>query len=168
METVENLEKSDSNPVAFHSQDTGHKKYLCKCIADKTLVLKVGAPVILLYNINSVLVNGLTGVVIDFQDNFPVVDFPQVDIKHKFFRKTWTFYDEKNQRAVIASRTQIPLKVSWAITAHKSQGQTWPAAHVVSGNEFVQGQLYVACSRVTSKEGLKLSGFNVEKLIPPS
>ena len=69
---------------------------------------------------------------------------------------------------ILGSRTQIPLKLAYAITAHKSQGQTLKAACVHSGKEFVPGQLYVACSRVSSTQGLSIVNFNEQKLIRSS
>lgn len=66
---------------------------------------------------------------------------------------------------MIGERQQFPLKLSWAFTVHKAQGKTMPDVVVHSGNEFTPGQLYVACSRVTSKEGLSIIGFNARKLI---
>ena len=62
-------------------------------------------------------------------------------------------------------RQQFPLKLAWAFTVHKAQGQTMAAAVVHTGKEFTPGQLYVACSRVTAKEGLSVIGFNARKLI---
>ena len=167
LETAEKLDQIPGNIEIFSSKDTGSEKFLKRCIAEKTVILKLGVPVMLLYNIDQELVNGLTGKVVDFNDSYPVVYFEQVNKTSIITSKTWTFYDKNNPSYVVASRTQIPLKVSWAITAHKSQGQTYDAAYVISGNEFVPGQLYVACSRVRSKEGLSLKGFELDHLIPP-
>ena len=121
----------------------------------------------LLYNIDNKLVNGLPGKLIEIKDEKPVVDFPLVQKVVKLEKKTWTFYDEKNPDTVVASRTQFPVKPSFAITSHKAQGQTLAAGIVISGNEFIHGQLYVACSRFRTKAGLCLRGFDLEKLIHP-
>jgi ATP-dependent DNA helicase PIF1 len=59
---------------------------------------------------------------------------------------------------VVGSFTQLPFKLAWAITIHKSQGQTLDRLVVdLRGGTFAPGQLYVALSRATSMEGLVLS-----------
>lgn len=59
---------------------------------------------------------------------------------------------------VVGSFTQLPFKLAWAITIHKSQGQTLDRLIVdLRGGTFAPGQLYVALSRATSMEGLVLS-----------
>eukprot|EP00112_Aurelia_sp_Birch-Aquarium-sp1_P020152 Seg5128.1 transcript_id=Seg5128.1/GoldUCD/mRNA.D3Y31 product="ATP-dependent DNA helicase PIF1" protein_id=Seg5128.1/GoldUCD/D3Y31 len=165
-ETLLQYERIKEELLCFDANDEGETKILKKCIADKRLLLKVGAPVMLLYNINKDLVNGLQGTFLKMEDGCPVVNFAKIDKVVRIERKMWSFFDEKNGK-MIASRKQFPLKPSFAITAHKSQGQTLKAVEVISGNEFVHGQLYVACSRVRRKEDLCLKGFNISRIIPP-
>ena len=64
----------------------------------------------------------------------------------------------------IASCTQIPLKLAWALTVHRAQGMTLDRAECVVGDAFTSGQVYVALSRVTAFAGLELRGFNPAKV----
>lgn len=65
--------------------------------------------------------------------------------------------DELNSVAV-AEATQIPLKLAWAVSVHKSQGQTFDSCHIAArGQSFCHGQTYVALSRCKSIDGLSIS-----------
>lgn len=68
-------------------------------------------------------------------------------------------FELKLHGKLIASRLQIPLNLSWAITAHKSQGCSLNAARIDASSTFEQGQIYVALSRVRSLQGLQLLNF---------
>ncbi|KEP50718.1 putative DNA helicase (PIF1) [Rhizoctonia solani 123E] len=70
-----------------------------------------------------------------------------------------TFTHEGPDAKVQASRMQVPLILAWALTVHKSQGQTLDRVKVDLAGTFEKGQAYVALSRCTSLEGLEVHNF---------
>jgi ATP-dependent exoDNAse (exonuclease V) alpha subunit len=115
-------------------------------IASEKLALKIGAPVMFIYNINDNIKNGVQGTVVSFLNELPVVNTGSETLVVD--RVTWSVYDRKHTSKVIGTRTQTPLILAWAMTVHKSQGKTLDAVEVHCGKEFAPGQLYVAISRV--------------------
>lgn len=129
------------------------------CLAAEKLKLKIGAEVMFIKNdIAGAYVNGTRAVVVDFekQEGWPVVKTYTNDIIIAE-PKEWKYEENGIVRAII---TQIPLRLAWAITIHKSQGMTLDTAEIDLGDAFEPGMGYVALSRVRSLTGLKLMNLN--------
>jgi ATP-dependent DNA helicase PIF1 len=129
------------------------------CLSPETLSLKVGATVMFTKNNpKEHFVNGTIGVVESFSklDGHPIVSTKErrvIDVEPM----DWSI--EENGR-VRASVTQLPLRLAWAITVHKSQGISLDAAVIDLRQVFEFGQGYVALSRVKRLSGLHLLGWN--------
>lgn len=133
---------------------------------EETLRIAVGAQVMLLNNdpldrwVNGTLAR-ITAIGAD--SDGPVVTVLLRDGRTEQVREhTWeitrpSVEDGALVHQVIGTFTQLPMKLAWAITIHKSQGQTLDRVVVdLTGGTFANGQLYVALSRCTSLEGLVL------------
>lgn len=128
-------------------------------LALEKLELKVGAQVMFVKNNYEIgYVNGTLGRVTGFTEkgNPLVKTFGDDLIEAK--ADTWAIEDESGKP--LASFVQIPLRLAWAITVHKSQGMTLDAAMIDLGRAFEKGQGYVALSRLRDLQGLKLKGLN--------
>lgn len=128
------------------------------CLAPEVLSLKIGAVVIFVKNnFNQGYVNGTLGKVIGFDEN----DYPVVEIKSgDEIIVTPTSWNIEEDEEIIASIRQIPLRLAWAITVHKSQGMSLDAAEIDLSKSFEYGMGYVALSRVRTLNGIKLMGIN--------
>jgi len=137
--------------------DTTIDGYKKKCIAPEVIQLCVGAQVMLLINkIDIGLSNGSRGVVQEFSLlDLPVVRFSNgviIEIgKHDF-------QVNDGDGTVEFLLNQLPLKIAYAISIHKSQGITLDYAEVDIRNCFCEGQAYVAMSRVKRLDGLSIVG----------
>lgn len=151
--------------ATYTGEDEALKQYT-KAYADiDRLVFKVGAKVMLTYNLNlkQGLINGLLGVIISFtEQGYPLVQFENGHTTEiKPFKWTVNASTEDGGEAEeVFSCSQIPLQLAWATTIHKSQGCTFSELHVDLSRCFAPGQAYVALSRVKSLEGLYLEPFN--------
>lgn len=155
----------------------------------ETIELKVGAQVILKYNIRleDKLANGSRGVITEIKklgeatqsEKISLKELCQGDkhlnteintlVKVKFLNGMeifvpwclWEIHDD----FVKAERSQIPLVLGWATTIHKSQGQTIDYVTTKIGKDiFLDGQMYVALSRLKNLESLFVTEFDPNKL----
>ncbi|WP_406684867.1 helix-turn-helix domain-containing protein [Seonamhaeicola sp. MEBiC1930] len=132
----------------------------------KVLELKVGAQVMFVKNDSSPekrYFNGKIGKVIHLDSDEVVVHCPDDDFNINVTPEIWeniNYSVDVETKAIaeekIGSYTQIPLRLAWSITIHKSQGLTFEKAIIDAGAAFAHGQTYVALSRCKSLEGLVL------------
>lgn len=157
------LDLLDGDEIAFEQTTTGSANYIenlqRSVLAPSTLRLKVGALVMAVKNsLEKKYVNGSIGEVVGFE---PGTEYPIVLFRNGkevvMQPDTWELRDGDKKRASI---TQIPLRLAWAITIHKSQGMTLDAARIDLRKAFVPGMGYVALSRVRNLENLYLHGIN--------
>ncbi|OGZ05397.1 MAG: hypothetical protein A3C93_05025 [Candidatus Lloydbacteria bacterium RIFCSPHIGHO2_02_FULL_54_17] len=133
--------------------------------AEEDLVLKVGARVMLLNNDPfKRWVNGDIGVVTDITNGRIGVELPKRGVvgveMHRWENIRQSFNEETKalERIVVGTYSQFPIRPAWAITIHKSQGQTFEQVAIdLAGGTFAHGQAYVALSRATSLTGLVLT-----------
>lgn len=126
-------------------------------LAPEILELKEGAEVMFVANnFAEGFVNGSRGQVIDFDGDTPVVRL-QNNKTISVSPHSWSLSEDGRIRA---EASQLPLRLAWAITIHKSQGMSLDAAEIDLSKAFTPGMGYVALSRVRSLNGLYLQGVN--------
>ena len=152
-----------SSRIAPEYRDMELKQLRNNIRADVKLILKKGTQVMCVANLDMEgpypIVNGSQGIVIDFQNDLPLVQFNDGQ-KRIIGEHTWP-----SENIPGMGVKQIPLIYAWAITIHKSQGVTLDCAQIDVGSQIFEcGQTYVALSRVKDLNGLYLTGFNPEKI----
>lgn len=162
-ENQRRLEQLAGDEVIYEQTTTGGGNYVeslqRSVLAPAQLRLKLGVLVMAVKNSqDKKYFNGSLGTVVDFDrvTDYPIVEFlsgKEVMIQPD----TWELRDGDKKRASI---TQIPLRLAWAITVHKSQGMTLDAALIDLRKAFVPGMGYVALSRVKNLNNLYLKGIN--------
>lgn len=135
--------------------------------APDELTLKKHAKVMFVKNnFDMGYINGSLGEVIGFEEDDELGMLPKVKMTDGTVLlvapETWSVDNEGGK--TIASLQQVPLRLAWAITIHKSQGMTLEAAEINLSHTFEKGQGYVALSRLKSINGLRLLGFNEQAL----
>ena len=176
---------------SFYARDNGDptllKQLQTHCAAPALLHLKLGAQVVLLKNLDfgSGLVNGSRGVIVQFvmskvtpreeKENIrdrigssesvltrpvaPVVKFTN-GVTRCLSQDLW----KVKLGSRLATRTQFPLALAWALSIHKAQGMTLSMVKMKLNDVWECGHAYVALSRATSQHGLYLIDYDVRKI----
>eukprot|EP00966_Prymnesium_polylepis_P248615 5748296-Prymnesium_polylepis.1 len=125
----------------------------------------------LLKNLDPVqkLVNGSRGKVVSFTQGssrtpIPVVDFETAPGVYKRCKMERAEFNVELADNTAAQRIQVPLRLAWAISIHKSQGMTIPQLMVDLKDCFAEGQVYVALSRAVSMEQTRILSFDERKV----
>ena len=157
------LDQLPDEPTMYEMNTRGKRSILetlqKSCLAPISLGLKQDAAVMFVKNnFEKGFVNGTLGTVIDFDEEtgYPIVQ----TIRGRTIiaaPERWTIEEEGKIKAEV---NQIPLRLAWAITVHKSQGMTLDAAEIDLSKSFVPGMGYVALSRLRALSGLRLMGLN--------
>lgn len=146
---AQELYLTDGPREEFMAPDGGNVENLT-CPAARRIYLKCGTPLIVLYDISDEIHNGTRGVFIqkDGEDGLIEVDGVPVTIE----RRTWASYNRDGK--IVETRCQIPLRLFWASTVNKVQGQELSGVCFHSSYEFTGGLIYTALSRVKRAEDL--------------
>jgi ATP-dependent DNA helicase PIF1 len=130
---------------------------------DEVLVLKEGARVMCLANLPNAH-NGKLGTVVELKLQTVVVvwdDGYRMEVGRNRWERLKYKFDEVEGRLTAEAEgyfNQLPLRLAWAVTVHKAQGQTFDQAHLLLERDpWAHGQVYVAVSRVRSLQGLTIS-----------
>ena len=157
------LKSIKSDERAFQMQSTGNAKLVevlkRGCLSPDVLLLKIGAEVMFTKNNQKEgFYNGTLGTVVGFQEgsHYPIVETKE---ERKIVVEPSAWIIEENGK-IKAQISQIPLRLAWAITVHKSQGMSMDSAVMDLERVFEYGQGYVALSRVRRLSGLHILGWN--------
>ncbi|HHD73026.1 MAG TPA: helicase [Epsilonproteobacteria bacterium] len=151
-------------PVHFTAQTKGSKKnieriFKSSLVAEELTLKKDAVVMFIRNNPEKGYLNGSTGRVTGFSqsDAMPAVQLSTGETI-RLSPEEWQRENENGD--IVATVSQLPLKLAWAITIHKSQGMTLDAAEIDLSKTFETGQGYVALSRIRTIEGLRLMGLN--------
>ncbi|WP_071595177.1 ATP-dependent DNA helicase [Hymenobacter aerophilus] len=162
------LQKLPSEQYQFQALSTGtflKEQNPDKLPAERFLQLCEGSQIMFIKNDKEKRwVNGSLGKIVSISQNSIKAkidtDNQIYDIQKEIWENydyVWNIEEEKIEKSIIGTFTQFPIKLAWAVTIHKSQGQTFDKVVIDMGNgAFATGQTYVALSRCRSFEGITL------------
>ncbi|MCD5382258.1 MAG: AAA family ATPase [Candidatus Pacebacteria bacterium] len=157
------LKELKTEAATYRMEGKGNKQVLevlkRNCLSPEVLELRREAMVMCTKNnFEAGYVNGTLGRVVDFdyEDGFPIIETSD-ERRIKMMPMPWSVEEDGK---VLAEVMQVPLRLAWAITVHKSQGMSLDAAEIDLRNAFTYGQGYVALSRVRTLEGMRVLGLN--------
>jgi ATP-dependent exoDNAse (exonuclease V) alpha subunit len=157
----QHLARLETESKVFYMQSKGSKarreQLMKSVLAPEVLVLKINAEIMFVANnFSEGYVNGSRGRVVSFEDDVPVVRLLNGRLI-KVMMHSWSLTEDDRVQAEVI---QLPLRLAWAITIHKSQGMSLDSAEIDLSRAFTPGMGYVALSRVRSLDGLYLQGIN--------
>lgn len=158
---------------AMYSGEVSEKDRLCEDVFE----FKIGARVVMTSNdtTNCLYQNGSVGTVVAFEDDVIYVAFDDdeaVAIEQKKFSKyMYSLHNNKGSLSIkqeeVGFAVQYPMRLGYAVTIHKSQGQTYDKMNL-NPEIFSNGQLYVALSRCKSIENLYIHGYLSQRMVRAS
>lgn len=148
--------------IKSKADQTLYKQFDKDCRVANTIQLRKGCRVMLLVNLspNVGLANGSCGTIVDIDESSVTVKFDN-GLKETIRQETIKY--SVNGREKIR-RDQIPLRLAYACSIHKSQGMTFNNLFIDFNNIFADGQAYVALSRISNLDGLILKNFDIRKI----
>jgi len=159
---AQRLRQIEGDVVTFEASKDGD--YRGQAPAPENLQLKIGARVMVVANKDGgrTYSNGDLGFVKDISETEILVELDRGRVEsielNQWETLAYTYEGGKLSAEVIGTFTQFPLKLGWAVTTHKAQGQTFDSVHLtLETRAFAHGQTYVALSRCRSLAGLTLA-----------
>lgn len=156
------------NKSFIHKYELSGIQSLCEMLVNQSRIAdefeyKIGALVMFTKNNEEMgYCNGSTGVIVGTfnEDEFGVIPVVKLTTGGQIIvsPESWAVVDDSGE--AIASVVQLPLRLAWAITVHKSQGMTLDRAEIDLSGTFESGQAYVALSRLRSLDGMRVLGMN--------
>ena len=161
----ERLKAIPSKSIFYDAYLTGDFKYKKdkeeSLPAPLRLELKKGAQVRMVKNSKGKWANGSLGKIVNLEENFVEVKIGK--IVYEVERESWEIinyvYDEEREeiiKEVKGQFNQLPMRLGWASTIHKSQGLSLSSCTIDLDSAFCHGQAYVALSRCSTLDGINL------------
>lgn len=171
---IKSLSMLKGEAVKFEAQKYG---FWPAYPVEQTITLKVGAQVLIKKNnadkppftkgsqatASGKIVNGSIAKIIELPSKEKAHAVVELEdgTHHNIYTQRWELKEKRRTdggwvEEVKASFEQLPFQLAWAISMHKSQGQSFDRVHIDASKVFAAGQLYVALSRARSLEGISL------------